>query len=79
MNECAKKCLRKNKACKKEECRMWLDYKQDLNCTLIAVNNSKEMTLQEVSNRLNISVGRVKQIQDKALQKLRKKRHLKAF
>lgn len=78
MNECAKECIRKNKACNKGECRMWLDYKQDLNCTLVAVNKSKEMTLQEVSNRLNISVVRVKQIQDKAIQKLQKNRLLKA-
>jgi len=57
---------------------MWIDYKEDLNCTLIAVENNKSdsMTLEEVSKRLNISIVRVKQIQDKALQKIKKKRNL---
>tara|TARA_R110002167_G_scaffold58772_1_gene166514 strand:+ start:380 stop:556 length:177 start_codon:yes stop_codon:yes gene_type:complete len=52
---------------------MWIDYKDDLNCTLIAVGKSKDsMTLDEVSKRLNLSIVRVKQIQDKAVEKLRK-------
>ncbi len=37
------------------------------------------MTLAQTAERLGLSIVRVKQIQDKALQKLQKKRHLKAF
>ena len=72
MIECAKKCLEKQQNCKKKKCRMWIDYKNDLNCITIAVKKDPEMTLSEVSKRLGISFVRVKQIQDKALQKLKK-------
>jgi len=69
---CAKGCLEKQENCKEEKCRMWIDYGEDLNCTVISVKNNPEMTLSEVSKRLDISLVRVKQIQDKALQKLKK-------
>jgi hypothetical protein len=73
MRECARTCVMGNKACKSSDCRMWIDYKDDLNCTLITVGKSKDsMTLDEVSKRLNLSIVRVKQIQDKAVEKLRK-------
>jgi hypothetical protein len=73
MNECAIECLVNNNQCDKKKCRMWVDYKEDLNCTLITVHNSKgPMTLEEVAKRFNLSIVRIKQIQDKALQKLRK-------
>ena len=73
MNNCAKNCILKKNECDKKSCRMWIDYKKDLNCTLIAVHNSKgPMTLEQTSKRFNLSLVRVKQIQDKALQKLKK-------
>lgn len=73
MRECARSCVKDNKVCKSSNCRMWIDYKDDLNCTLIAVGKNKDsMTLDEVSKRLNLSIVRIKQIQDKAVEKLRK-------
>ena len=73
MNKCAKKCLLLKTACKQDGCRMWIDYEQDLNCTLIATKQHiGPMTLSEVSKRVQLSIVRVKQIQDKALQKLQK-------
>lgn len=73
MNQCAKDCLRKKEKCKRKECRLWINHNKDLNCTLVAVKNSKgPMTLDEVSKRLNLSLVRIKQIQDKAIQKLKK-------
>jgi len=73
MNNCAKKCLSSNSKCNKEDCRMWIDYKKDLNCALVTVHNNKgPMSLEEVSKRFNLSFVRIKQIQDKALQKLKK-------
>ena len=73
MNDCAIECILNNKKCGERNCRMWIDYKDDLNCTLVAVKNSKgPMSLAEVAKRFNLSIVRIKQIQDKALQKLRK-------
>ena len=73
MNDCAKEFILSNGTCDKKACCMWIDYKKDLNCTLITVYNNKgPMSLQEVSKRFSLSFVRIKQIQDKALQKLKK-------
>jgi DNA-directed RNA polymerase sigma subunit (sigma70/sigma32) len=73
MNECTKKCILNKNECDRKDCRMWIDYRDDLNCALITVYNGKgPMTLEEVSKRFNLSIVRIKQIQDKALQKLKK-------
>ena len=72
MINCAEKCLKNQSGCTERRCRLWIDYGEDFNCTAVAVNKSPEMTLSEVSKRLNVSIVRVKQIQDAALQKLKK-------
>ena len=72
--KCFEICEKKKKACRETGCRQWIDYEEDLNCTLIAVSNNdeKKMTLREVGKRLGISYVRVKQIEDKVLQKMEK-------
>jgi hypothetical protein len=73
MNECAKKCFLAKTVCKQKECRLWMNHKADLNCALIATKlHPGPMTLSEISKRLNLSIVRIKQIQDRALQKLKK-------
>jgi DNA-directed RNA polymerase sigma subunit (sigma70/sigma32) len=71
MRDCAKKCYLKKKNCDQEECRLWLDYPEDHNCTLIAVEKNGPMTLREIAERHNISIVRVKQIVDKTLIKIK--------
>lgn len=73
MKSCAKKCLNKNSPCKESECPLWINFKIDLNCSLIAIHKNGEMTLQQCGERLGISHVRVKQIQDKALKKIKLK------
>ena len=70
--KCFKQCESANESCKEKECRLWIDYEDDLNCTMVAVsrNPDSKMTLREVANRLGISFVRVKQIEEKALNKL---------
>jgi DNA-directed RNA polymerase sigma subunit (sigma70/sigma32) len=51
---------------------MWINYEEDLNCTLVAVKKHGAMTLREIARREKISFVRVKQIQDKAMEKIRK-------
>ena len=74
MRDCTKKCLELDVSCPVEDCRQWIDYEEDLNCTIIAVSNNddKKMTLREVGKRLGISYVRVKQIEDKVLRKMEK-------
>mgnify|MGYP001452366265 CR=1 FL=1 len=70
MRKCKTGVILTNKPCQECKCRQWLDYKEDLNCTLIAVEKHGPMTLREVGDRLGISFVRVKQLQDIALSKL---------
>ena len=58
--------------CSKQECRNWINYKEDLNCCLVSVEKHGQLTLMEVAKRLGVSHVRIKQIQDKALIKLKK-------
>lgn len=70
MNKCVDKI---GKICENKECRQWIDYPEDDNCVLVAVEKNGRMTLRECAKRLGVSYVRVKQIEDKALKKLEKK------
>ena len=70
MRECAKLCKAYNKSCLAKSCKYWIEFGEDQNCTLIAIDKNGAMTLREVANRLGISFVRVKQIQDKAMRKV---------
>ena len=52
---------------------MYLDYEEDLNCTLVAIDKHGAMTLRDVAPRLGVSFVRVKQIEDKIMDKMRKR------
>ena len=73
MRECARLCMIEETKCGNQDCRLWLNYEEDLNCTLIAVDKHDPMTLREISERENLSFVRVKQIQDQAIVKLKKR------
>mgnify|MGYP003121705297 CR=1 FL=1 len=74
MRECCEKCLECDVSCPVEnsDCRHWIDYEDDSNCVLIAVDNNENdrMTLREVSKRLGVSFVRIKQIQTVAVEKM---------
>ena len=72
--KCVKECKGAGTACTQKECRYWIDYDDDQNCTMIAIESNKGgMTLREVAKRMHISFVRVKQIEDAALVKLAKR------
>ena len=63
-----------NKTCNKEACRHWIDYEGDSNCSVVCANkNPGGLSLRDVAERLHISFPRVKQIQDKAMEKAGKR------
>jgi hypothetical protein len=72
MKLCAEVCNKDNKPCEQKECRMWINYEKDLNCTQIASKKNGRMTLKQVGARLGISYVRVTQIEKQALNKLEK-------
>ena len=61
-------------ACDKKECRQWIDYDDDLNCTILAIKNNggDPMTLRQISDRIGVSFVRIKQIEDELKNKLAK-------
>ena len=68
---CARECRETEKNCNVSECRLWVDFEEDYNCCLISIYEHGAMTLREVAKRLGISFARVKQIETKALKKLK--------
>ena len=73
MPPCARTCLKAGTECLQQECRMWVDYGEDQNCSLISIYKNGPMTLDEVSKRIGVSLVRISQIEKKALKKLSKK------
>ncbi len=72
MKECAKECFIMKAPCLNEECRLHIKYKEDLNCTSIAIQKHGPMTLEEIGKRHQISTVRAKQLVDQSLVKLKK-------
>ena len=72
MRKCARECLIYNQCCAQTECRHWINYEEEKNCSLISVEVNGPMTLMQVAERLNVSFVRVSQIEKKALKKLSK-------
>ena len=70
--ECSKKCMELGVSCPVMDCRDWIDYEEDYNCTSIAIGRHGNMTLREIADRMHVSFVRIKQIEDKTLEKIHK-------
>lgn len=64
------RCFKENIVCKEKGCRLWIDYKEDRNCTLIAVHKNGAMTLEETAKRVGYTPARIQQLEKRALQKI---------
>ncbi len=72
MTECAKKCSELNVSCPVKDCRLWIDYEEDLNCVNIAIDKNGAMKLRQVAERCGVTTARAQQIEKAALPKLKK-------
>jgi hypothetical protein len=72
MRECAKKCYIAKECCSNTECRLFIDYEEDYNCTLVAAKKHGPMTLEQIGHRIGVSTVRAKQVLDATLLKLKK-------
>ena len=70
---CSVECIVKQKSCSEKECKHWIEYEEDNNCSLISINKYGRMTLQQIADRLGISVVRVCQIEKEVLRKMKKR------
>ena len=68
---CLEACKKLNTTCPVKDCRYWIEYKDDLNCTFESINKNDAMTLREVAERIGVSYVRIKQIEDKVIDKIR--------
>ena len=68
--KCYDKCKKDKKSCKAKECRLWIDYPEDFNCTEISVQKHDKLVFREIGDRLSLTPSRVKQIESSALKKL---------
>jgi DNA-directed RNA polymerase sigma subunit (sigma70/sigma32) len=71
LRECSRQCMKLDMPCPHTECRLWIDYEKEHNCTLISIYENGSMTLRQIAERSGISFARVKQIETKALQKIK--------
>ena len=63
-----------NLPCDEKACRRWVDYPEDLNCSVICANkNDTGLVLRDVAERMGVTYVRVQQIEKAALTKLKKK------
>ena len=72
MIECAKTCSELNVSCPVKDCRLWIDYEEDLNCVNIAIDKNGAMKLRQVAERCGVTTARAQQIEKAALPKLKK-------
>ena len=69
--KCSSECMKQEANCENKTCRHWINYKKEHNCSMISIYLHGRMTLKQISERLGISIARVKQIEDKALRRIR--------
>lgn len=75
--KCLEKCKENNISCKNSECRYFINYNEDLNCSLFSVEKNGKMTLQEIGERMNnITPQAISCIEKKALEKIKKRKYL---
>lgn len=68
---CDERCEKTNVPCEQSDCRHFIEYEDDLNCVLVCIRKHGPLTLEEASKRLGVSYVRVKQIEEKALSKIK--------
>tara|TARA_R110002124_G_scaffold246621_1_gene411715 strand:- start:341 stop:598 length:258 start_codon:yes stop_codon:yes gene_type:complete len=68
---CSRECMKKEKSCKKNDCKYFIEYEQEYNCCLVSVYENGPMTLREIGDRIGVSFARIKQIESAALKKIK--------
>jgi hypothetical protein len=64
-----------NLPCDEKNCRQWINYPADFNCSIICANkNDTGLSLREVADRMGVTHVRVQQVEKAGLAKINKKR-----
>ena len=70
---CAQQCLKDKECCSASKCKFHIDYEDEYNCSLITIYENGPLTLREIAKREGLSFARIKQIENEALIKLKKR------
>ena len=73
MTDCKKILEEESEICSCQGCSLWIEYEEDCNCINVSIKKHGRLTLQQVGHRLGVSHVRIKQIQDRALKKIKNK------
>ena len=76
---CSRKCIELQIECPHNNCKHWIDYPKENNCSLVSIKHNGSMTLRQIAERSGISFARVKQIETKALLKMKNGKKLSCF
>ena len=71
LRPCAKLCMESNTACPIEDCKHWISYEKERNCSLVSIYINGNMSLHQIGERLDLSFVRISQIEKKALKRLK--------
>ena len=70
--DCVEEKQKNDYPCVESQCKYWIDYESDLNCTLICADKNGPLTLRDVADRMGVSYVRIQQIEQRALKKMEK-------
>ena len=73
LRDCCKACQEYNYPCPCDDCKQWMNYEEDLNCCLVAIEKNGPMSPREVAKRLKMTVLEVKKVEEIASQKVRRR------
>lgn len=59
--KCKELCKFFNKSCLEDSCKHWIDYKKELNCTLISIENNGSHTYKQITDRTGMSTDYIKE------------------
>ena len=68
---CAKICMDSEIGCPIQDCKHWIDYEKESNCSLGSIYINGNMSLHQIGERLDLSFVRISQIEKKALKRLK--------
>lgn len=74
--KCISDVVKEKKSCCDKECRYWINYEEDLNCTHVCIQKNGEMKLHEIGKRLHLTIARINQIERATLKKISKNKSL---
>ena len=69
--KCFEFCEMKKICCKKNDCRYWIDSKENSMCCIIASKKNDNITLEEVGKIFNVTRMRICQIEKRAIEKIK--------